>query len=68
MCEVCDERIEPDAKGKIRVEGVTHSGAPKAWIWGPVPCHDECRTRLRTPYDDLVGTGEYRLTWQKMTA
>jgi hypothetical protein len=68
ICEVCTQRMEPSTRGKIRVEGVTHSNAPKAWVWGPVPCHDECRIRLRTPYDDQVGLGEYRLTWQDMTA
>lgn len=65
---VCSESIQPDSRGKVRLEGVTHSSAPKAWIWGPVPYHDECRTKLQTPYDDLVGRGEHILTWQKMTA
>ncbi|MEN3538832.1 hypothetical protein AAH991_27230 [Microbispora sp. ZYX-F-249] len=68
VCEVCKERIEPDGRGKVRVEGVTHSSAPKAWVWGPVPCHRDCRPDLRTPYDDQVGFGEYQLTWQDMTA
>lgn len=67
-CEVCSERILPDDEGKIRVEGVTRASAPKAWVWGPVPCHDECRTLLRTPFDDQIGDGDYISTWQKMTA
>lgn len=29
ICEACKERIEPDPRGKIRVEGVTHSSAPE---------------------------------------
>ena len=66
-CAVCDKGIEPDAKGKVRLEGVTHSSAPKAWVWGPVPVHEDCRLTLQTPYDDRVGT-EYIRTWQKMTA
>jgi hypothetical protein len=68
VCEVCGERIEPDARGKIRLEGVTHQSAPKAWVWGPVPVHEDCRLRLRTPYDDRVGIDGYIRTWQKMTA
>lgn len=34
---------------------------------GPVPCHDECRLSLKTPYDDLAGNGEYLLTWEEMS-
>ncbi|GAA1690441.1 hypothetical protein GCM10009733_103300 [Nonomuraea maheshkhaliensis] len=68
ICEVCKGHVTPDRRGKIRVEGVTHTSAPKAWVWGPVPCHDACRTELRTPYDDRVSVEGYRLTWQDMTA
>ncbi len=32
VCAVCNEPIEPDDRAKIRVEGVTHSSSPKAWI------------------------------------
>jgi hypothetical protein len=68
VCEVCGERIQPDHQGKIRLEGVTHANARKAWLWGPVPVHEDCRLRLRTPYDDQVGVEGYIRTWQKMTA
>jgi hypothetical protein len=68
VCEVCGGRIEPDARGKIRLEGVTHESAPKAWVWGPVLVHEHCRLRLQTPYDDRVGIDGYIRTWQKMTA
>jgi hypothetical protein len=69
VCAVCDERIEPDDSDEVRLEGVTHQSAPKAWVWGPVTVHEDCRLRLQTPYDDRVGTeGGYILTWQKMTA
>jgi hypothetical protein len=66
-CAVCHQGIEPDVRGKIRLEGVTHTKAPKAWVWGPVPVHEDCRLTLQTPYDDQVGT-DYIRTWQKMTA
>jgi len=52
----------------IRLEGVTHTSAPKAWVWGPVPVHEDCRLRLKTPYDDRVGIDGYIRTWQKMMA
>jgi hypothetical protein len=68
VCEVCGERIQPDHQGKIRLEGVTHANARKAWLWGPAPVHEDCRLRLRTPYDDQVGVEGYIRTWQKMTA
>ena len=38
------------------LEGVTHPSAPKAWVWAPVPVHEDCHLRLQTPYDDQVGT------------
>lgn len=68
LCGVCGERIEPDDHGKVRLEGVTHESAPKAWVWGPVPVHEDCRLRLDTPYDEQVGVDGYIRTWQKMTA
>jgi hypothetical protein len=34
VCAVCDERIEPDDSGKVRLDGVTHQSAPKAWVPG----------------------------------
>lgn len=67
VCAVCDHLIEPDPRGKVRLEGVTHQKAPKAWVWGPVPVHEDCRLTLHTPYDDQVGF-DYIRTWQKMTA
>ena len=67
MCEVCKQPINPDARGKIRVEGVTHVSAPKAWVWGPVTVHEECRLHLHTPYEDQIGDG-YISTWEMMKA
>jgi|ERR1035441_3106343 hypothetical protein len=67
VCEVCKQTISPDARGEIRLEGVTHVSAPKAWVWGPVTVHEECRLHLHTPYDDRIGAG-YISTWQKMSA
>ena len=67
VCAVCDRHIEPDPQGKVRLEGVTHRKAPKAWVWGPVPVHEDCRLTLQTPYDGEVGI-DYVRTWQKMTA
>jgi hypothetical protein len=67
VCEVCKKPITPDARGKIRLEGVTHKSAPKAWVWGPVAVHDECRLNLCTPYDDQIGAG-YTSIWQMMNA
>jgi len=56
-CEVCGNPIEPNAVGRIRLEGVTHDSAPKAWVWGPVAVHEDCRVLLKTPYDDQLGKG-----------
>ncbi len=68
-CEVCKKAISPDAHGKIRLEGVTHVGAPKAWVWGPVAAHEECRVHLRTPIEDEIGADwVYISTWQMMSA
>jgi hypothetical protein len=67
VCEVCKHAIPPDDRGKIRLEGVTHLSAPKAWVWGPVPVHDKCRLYLRTPYDDRIGAG-YKSTWEMVRA
>jgi hypothetical protein len=66
-CHVCGAEVAPDARGKIRLEGITHESAPKAWVWGPVPVHEDCRLKLSTPYHDQISTG-YISTWQKMTA
>lgn len=65
--EVCKERIYPNASRKIRLEGVTHASAPKAWVWGPVTVHEECRLYLRSPYEDQIGDG-YIATWEMMNA
>jgi hypothetical protein len=67
MCEVCKKLVLPDARGKIRLEGVTQIGTPKAWVWGPVPVHEECRLHPHTPYDDQIGDG-YISTWEMMKA
>jgi len=64
-CYVCQRTVEPDAKGEVRLEGVTELPKGKAWVWGPAPVHEDCRTMLRTPYDDQAG---YKLTWQRMKA
>jgi hypothetical protein len=66
-CHVCSEHIEPDDRGHIRLEGITKQPKGMAWVWGPVPVHEPCRLKLRTPYDDQVGDG-YCSTWQKMKA
>jgi hypothetical protein len=67
VCEVCKRPIIPDARGKIRLEGVTHRSAPKAWVWGPVAVHEDCRLNLHSPYKDEIG-GDYVSTWQMMSA
>lgn len=54
-CEICGKPIEPNADGKIRVEGITHQAPPRPWAWGPVPVHEECRLLVKTPYDDQLG-------------
>lgn len=66
-CHVCGQRVQPDADGRIRVEGVTENPKGKAWVWGPVVVHDPCRLKLRTPYDDEIG-GRYRSTWEWIKA
>lgn len=66
-CHVCLRPIPPDARGQVRVEGITEQPKGMAWVWGPVPVHEACRTQLHTPFDDKVGDG-YCATWQKMKA
>jgi hypothetical protein len=65
-CHVCEQHIEPDAYGRIRFEGVTEAPRGKAWVWGPVAVHEDCRMGVVTPYDDKIGDG-YVLTWQRVT-
>lgn len=65
-CHVCGQAVQPDAEGKVRLEGITPADS-KAWVWGPVPLHEDCRVSLTTPYDDQIGDG-YVATWQRMTA
>ncbi len=65
-CHVCHEQVEPDDDGKVQVEGVSHVDMPKAWVWGPVVVHDQCRLRVKTPFDDRVG-GEYMALWERVT-
>ncbi len=66
-CEVCGKPIEPNSDGKIRTEGITHQSTPKAWVWGPVTVHEECRLLLKTPYDDQIGAG-YKATFDFIRA
>lgn len=61
-CEVCGNLIEPNAAGRIRLEGITHESAPKAWVWCPVPVHEACRLLLKTPDDDRIGKGYVALS------
>ncbi len=65
-CHVCRQTVQPDAEGKVRLEGITQ-GDSLAWVWGPVSVHEDCRLRLTTPYDDRLGVG-YVATWERMTA
>jgi len=65
-CHVCSQPIEPDSEGKVRLEGITPEDS-RAWVWGPVTVHEDCRLRLTTPYDDRIGAG-YAATRQRMTA
>lgn len=61
-CFVCSRVIKQDEEGLIRTEGMLKSGT-KAWEWGPVPVHDDCRLNLKTPLDDQDG---YMSAWQLM--
>ena len=65
ICDVCMGLVEPDLEGMVRLEGVTPDDS-KAWVWGPVPVHEACRTRLKTPHDAMIGAG-YTATSQRMT-
>jgi hypothetical protein len=40
-CYVCSERVLPDSRGRIRIEGVTEAPKGTAWVWGPEPVHEE---------------------------
>lgn len=52
-------------EGRSPSRGVTELPKGMASVWGPEPVHEDCRTLLRTPYDDQEG---YKLTWQTMKA
>jgi hypothetical protein len=65
VCAVCSKEVEPDLRGEVRLEGITEAPKGKAWVWGPVPVHEDCRLELATPYDD---SDEYVHTWQMMRA
>ncbi|GAA3181265.1 hypothetical protein GCM10010531_39330 [Blastococcus jejuensis] len=55
-CHVCQQPIRPGRKG-VRYEGTARKdAAPKTWEWGPVPVHEECRTRLEFPQDAEIGS------------
>ena len=62
-CYVCHKMIDPHQR-RIRWEGVTRAPEQSTWIWGPVPVHEDCRLRLRTPFDDCVGSDGYISTWE----
>jgi hypothetical protein len=65
-CHVCQDAVEPDEAGKVRFEGITEAPKGKAWVWGPVAVHEQCRLDLATPYDDRIVDG-YVATWQRLT-
>lgn len=54
-CYVCQRTVERDANGGIDSKASPICPRGKAWVWGPEPVHDECRTQMRTPYDDQAG-------------
>jgi hypothetical protein len=64
-CHVYGEQVAPGDDGKIRLEGIPHIDTPKAWVWGPVVIHDNCRLRLKTPFDDQLGEA-YMALWERM--
>lgn len=64
-CYVCHLPVEPDAKGRVRVEGVCPEGDRMTWTWGPVVVHEQCRLRVRTPFDDRIGDGFMSL-WERL--
>lgn len=65
-CHVCHEQVEAGCDGKVQLEGVSHVDTPKAWVWGPVVVHDDCRLGLETPFDDKIGL-EYMALSERMT-
>lgn len=64
-CYVCNQPIEPDGRGRIRIEGITPLGDRRAWGWGPVPVHEPCRLDLVTPLDDRIGV-DMVATWDRV--
>lgn len=64
-CEVCSHVVGPDGAGNVLVEGIVEH-ATRNWVWGPVLVHDYCRTRIRTPYDDGLGSGEFIAAWERI--
>jgi hypothetical protein len=65
-CHVCHRLVAPGHDGKVQIEGISHIDTPKAWVWGPVVVHDNCRLDLKTPFDDKIGL-IYMALWQRMT-
>lgn len=65
-CHVCHQHVEAGRDGKVQLEGVSHVGTPKAWVWGPVVVHDDCRVQVKTPFDDKIGL-EYMALSERMT-
>lgn len=65
VCHVCQREVLPETDGKIRYEGITSRPKGMAWVWGPVPVHEECRYWVKTPYDDQIG-GAYKSTWERI--
>lgn len=65
-CHVCGEQVAPGDDGKVRLEGISHIDTPKAWVWGPVIVHDDCRLHLETPHDDKIGL-DYMALSERMT-
>lgn len=62
ICVVCNNPID---EAQIRLEGVTVSSddANRPWLWGPLTVHEDCRIRLRTPWEPFLGNG-YMSTWE----
>jgi hypothetical protein len=65
-CHVCHKPVVPGHDRKVQIEGISHVKTPKAWVWGPVIVHDDCRLRLTTPFDDEVGQ-DYMTLSERMT-
>jgi hypothetical protein len=62
------ERIEPGTRGKIGLDGVTHSSPRRRGYGVRYLCARIARLRLQRPYDDQVGAEGHIRTWQNITA